>query len=132
MTMMKSRTVSVSIAASPIDVYVFVSNPKNLPKWAPAFCQSVSQVNGKWVVQTPNGPMEVEFVEKNAFGVLDHTVTLQSGLKILNPMRVIANGSGSELIFTLFQTPEVSDKKFAEDAVLVEKDLNTLKKVIEA
>ena len=46
-------------------------------------------------------------------------------------MRVVPNGSGSEVIFTLFKTPEMSDKQFAEDAGLVERDLRTLKSVLE-
>lgn len=46
-------------------------------------------------------------------------------------MRVIPNGSGSEIIFTLFQSPAMSDEKFAEDVTLVERDLKTLKGFLE-
>jgi hypothetical protein len=73
----------------------------------------------------------LRFVERNALGVLDHLVTLPTGLKIRNPMRVIANGSGSEVVFTLFQTTNLSDKQFAEDAKLVKNDLRALKRLLE-
>jgi hypothetical protein len=131
MTTIKSRTVSVSIAAPQVDVYDFVANPVNLPRWAPTFCQSVSNVDGRWIVQTSDGPMEIRFVERNHFGVLDHAVVLPSGLEVLNPMRVIPNGDGSKVLFTLFLAPDMSDEKQAEDARLVARDLNTLKNVIE-
>ena len=36
-------------------------------------------------------------------------------------MLAIANGKGSEIIFTLIRQPEMSDEKFAEDAKWVEK-----------
>jgi len=129
---MKSRTVSVSITVAPPLVYDFASNPENLPQWAPAFCKSIEYADGAWVVRSADGPVIIEFVEKNRLGVLDHTVTLESGLKIYNPMRVVPNASGSEVLFTLFQTSNMDEDKFAEDAKLVENDLHTLKRVIEA
>ena len=82
-------------------------------------------------METPDGPMRIKFVGVNEFGVLDHYVRLAPGLEILNPMRVVPNGSGSEVLFTLFQLPNMSDERFAEDARLVERDLRTLKDVLE-
>jgi hypothetical protein len=46
-------------------------------------------------------------------------------------MRVLANSSGSEIIFTLFRQPGMSNDKYAEDIGLVERDLETLKHVLE-
>ncbi len=100
---MRSKTISVYIAAPPAAVYDFASNPANLPVWVPSFCKSVEFVNGHWIVQSPDGPTVFAFVEPNAYGVLDHSVTFSSGLRFTNPMRVMASGSGSELLFTLFQ-----------------------------
>ena len=41
-------------------------------------------------------------------------------------MRVFPNNDGSELVFTLYCRPPVSDQEFAEDAESVEKDLAKL------
>ncbi len=41
-------------------------------------------------------------------------------MEVVVPMRVVPNGSGSEVLFTLFQLPDVSDEKCAEDIGLVE------------
>jgi hypothetical protein len=128
---LRSKTLTVSIACPPGRVYEFVSNPENFPKWATAFCRSVRKSEGEWIVETLDGPMRIRFVEENEFGVLDHTVSPAPGLEILNPMRVVPNSSGSEVMFTLFQMPEMSDEKYAEDARLVARDLQTLKKVLE-
>ena len=46
-------------------------------------------------------------------------------------MRVVPNGAGSEVTFTLLRLPEMSDQKFAEDAGMVQRDLRTLKSVLE-
>ena len=94
---LRCKTLSVSIERTPRHVYAFVSNPENLPKWATAFCRSVRKSEGEWIVETPDGPMRIRFVGHNEFGVLDHYVNPAPGLQILNPMRMVANGSGSEV-----------------------------------
>ena len=39
--------------------------------------------------EAPIGTVKVEFAEINKFGVLDHEVTLASGIKFYNPMRTL-------------------------------------------
>jgi len=130
-TMMSSRTLSVSIRCSPGKVYEFVTNPENLPKWAQGLGQSVRKQGSDWLVDTPQGSMKVRFADQNRFGVMDHTVTTPAGLEVYVPMRVLANGSGSEVIFTLFRLPDMTDEKYAEDMQLVERDLSALKAILE-
>ena len=129
--MLASRTLSVSIGRHPGKVYEFVSDPENLPKWAKGLGKSVKKQGTDWIVDTPQGPMKFRFVEKNNFGVLDHYVTTASGIEIYVPMRVLANGTRSEVIFTLFRLPDMTDEKYAEDMKLVEQDLQTLKDLLE-
>jgi len=123
--------ISVTINRPPQDVYSFASNPENLPKWATGLGGSIAQVQGEWIADSPMGKIRIKFSEKNAFGILDHEVVLESGGRINNPMRVIANGEGSEIFFTLIRQPDVSDEKFAEDTRWVEKDLKILKDLLE-
>jgi hypothetical protein len=58
-------------------------------------------------------------------------VTLPSGERLHLPIRVIANGEDAELLFTLFQTPGMTDEQFVRDARMVEKDLAKLKTLVE-
>ena len=129
---LESRTISVRIDRPLRDVYEFVSVPENFPKWALGLGQSIEQVNDAWIAQTPQGPMRVRFTEPNSFGVLDHYVTPESGRELYNPMRVVANGGGAELTFTLFRQPEWSDEQFAQDGESVTRDLEALKALLEA
>ena len=128
---MNSQTLSVSIAAAPERVYAFASNPENLPRWVPSFFKSVELVDGEWVAQSPQGRVGVEFVHDNDLGVLDHMVTLPSGARLTNRMRVIPNGDGSEILFTLIQHAGMTDQQFREDAELVLSDLHTLRHLLE-
>ena len=128
---LESRTLTISIARKPEAVYRFISNPANLPQWATAFCQSIRQVGSDWVMQTSAGEMKVRFVPPNDFRVADHFVSPAPGVEIYVPMRVLPNGSGSEVVFTLFRQPDMTPEKFREDIGLVEQDLQTLKAVLE-
>jgi hypothetical protein len=63
---------------------------------------------------------------------LDHTVIPAPGVEIYVPLRVVANGdAGSEVLFTLFRQPGMSDEKFAADAKWVLSDLQKLKALLE-
>ncbi len=130
--MLETRTMTVQIDRPSADVYEFASDPENLPKWVKSFCISVKKSEDAWLMETPTGVVEIQFVPANEFGVLDHVVTLPDGKSILIPMRVVANGDGSEVIFTLFRLPEMSDEQFEKDAGMVDSDLRILKDVMEA
>jgi hypothetical protein len=124
--------VTVSIGHPPADVYEFVSDPRNLPRWAAGLARSEVEKDGnEWIASSPMGRIRIRFAERNPYGVLDHDVTLESGVTVHNPMRVIPNGQGSEFTFTLIRQPGMSDDQFAADRAAVEEDLKTLKDLME-
>jgi hypothetical protein len=127
----ESRTLGVSINLNPDEVYAFVANPENLPKWAPAFCKSARKSGEEWLVETPDGSVKIRFVARNEFRVADHYVSPAPGVEFYVPMRVLANGSGSELILTLFHQSSMSEEQFQRDIDMVTRDLGTLKRVVE-
>ena len=129
--LLDSQTISVSIKRNPKDVYEFVSNPINLPKWASGLGTSIENINGEWIVRVSERPVKFRFAKRNDFGVLDHYVSPMPGVEVYNPMRVVPNGTGSAVIFTLFHQPDMSEAKFQEDADWVQRDLNALKKLLE-
>ena len=108
----ESRTISVAIERPPDEVYEFAVAPENLPRWAAGLGSSGERAGDEWVSQTERGPVRVSFVGRNELGVLDHTVVLPGGEVVYSPMRVLANGSGSELSFTLFRLPGVTVDEF--------------------
>ncbi len=123
--------ISVSILCPPDRAYTFASDPANLPKWASGLSGTIQHVNGEWFAESPMGKIRISFAPVNDFGVLDHDVTLDSGKTFYNPMRVVANGDGCEVIFTLYRLPGVSDEAFSQDAATIKKDLEKLKSLLE-
>ena len=129
---MLSRIVTVELAAPASRVYTFASNPANMQQGAPAFVKSIANVNGEWIIDSNLGKVKIEFATANPFGVLDHVVTLPDGRAFNNPMRVVPNGAGSLVTFTLFRQDGMSDAEFEPDAGMIESDLQALKRVVEA
>ena len=127
------RHISTGISRPLDHVYAFLAEPENFPKWASGLSGSFRHVAGmEWMVETPDGPMRVRFSERNALGILDHWVVPEHGEAMHNPMRVFANGDGSEVVFSLLRRPGTSDDDFARDADWVARDLKTLKSLLES
>jgi hypothetical protein len=132
MNVQRSAVIHTSILAPPAEVIAFLSDLENWKQWAP-WIHAVARLSGRdWRLDTDAGPMHVHFVEPNSLGVLDHEVTLASGLRVLNAMRVLPNGDGSELVMLVFQSPGVSAEDFGRDVQAVTDDLARLKTAAEA
>lgn len=126
----EARTLSISIACSPDDAYAFIADPANLPRWS--FFSSAEQgEDGRWIVHAGDRRYELHFVEHNDLGVLDHFVKVPSGEELRIPLRVVPNGDGTEVVFTVFRASGMSDEAYAADIATVRRDLEKLKFVLE-
>lgn len=126
-----SLHISISINCPADQVYEFIRSPENLPQWATGLSGSIVNEGGLWIAQSPLGEIKISFVAQNHFGIVDHEVTLPSGEVVYNPMRVLENGDGSEVVFTLFKRPGMTDEMMAADAAVVKGDLGRLKRILE-
>lgn len=130
--MTASRHLGVAIAAPAGAVYAYAADPSHLPTWAAGLAgTAVEQVDGGWYADSPMGRVRVDFVEPNDLGVLDHVVTLPGGERVLNPLRVLPDGDGCEVVFTCRRRPGVSREEFEQDCRAVAADLEALRSVVE-
>jgi len=128
--MFRSQTLTVSIARPPAEVATCIRDYRRLPEWL-SFITGVREEAGRWFMETPAGVMQIEFVPTNELGVVDHRVSLPDGQTFHNPMRVVPNSEGSEVQFTLFQSPGMSDEQFVADSATVQADLENLRRILE-
>ena len=105
----------MTIERPPQEVYAFVRDARNLPKWASGL----------------DGAVKVRFVDPNPYGVLDHYVSVNSGPEVYMPMRVFPNGEGAEVLITVFRQPGVAEDAFVQDTQWVRRDLEMLKELLE-
>jgi hypothetical protein len=113
--MWKAEHITESIARPPAEVAAFAGDPANLTRWATGV--------------TPE--MTVVFLAGRELGILDHDVTLPDGTTFHNPMRVLANDDGSEVVFTLYRRDGTTDDEHAADVAAITGDLANLKGLLE-
>lgn len=127
----EAHHVSVAIARAPDEVYNFALNIERWPEWAHGIGVSVRPAGDSWIAKGPLGEVTVRFAERNPYRVLDHDVTLPDARVFHNAFRVIPNGAGSEVIFSVFRQAGASDQAFRDDWQAVEQDLRRLKALLE-
>jgi len=132
MTTLPSTHVAVQVGAPAAEVYAFAADPTNLPRWAAGLADAhVELRDGHWIAVGALGEVEVAFVSRNEFGVLDHDVTLPDGEVVTNPVRVLPNDDGCDVVFTVRQRPGMSAEDLAGDVARVRADLETLARLLE-
>jgi hypothetical protein len=129
---MVSTHIGVVIGATRDAVYAVARDPHNLPRWAAGLARGDALITDdeRLVLDSPMGRVTVAFAPHNEYGVLDHDVTLPSGVVTNNPVRVLVHPDGAEVVFTLRQG-DASAEDLARDAALVEADLQRLKRLVE-
>lgn len=126
-----ARHLSQPIRRAPRDVAAFAGDPRNLPRWAAGLAGGIRSERGRWIADSPMGEVEVAFTGPVDAGVLDHDVTLPDGTVMHNPLRVLRNGDGCEVVFTLYRMPGVADEEHERDAALIAADLQRLCAILE-
>jgi hypothetical protein len=128
---MRADTKSISIETAPGSLVAFLSDPRNLPRWAVGFAKSVRQESGRWLVQTNGGEVGIRIAADALFGVVDFWISSAPDIEALAASRVIPRGAGSEYVFTQFQGPGMSDEDFLRSVRALEHELTVLKAIAE-
>ena len=132
MNLTRARMIHISIARPWDEVYAFAADPRKLALWASGLAAGLEQDGEDWIGDGgPIGKVRIRFTPPNPFGILDHTVTMADGTVVANPMRVIVNGKGAEVVFTLFRREDQDNEAFEADAAHIFRDLQRLKEILE-
>jgi hypothetical protein len=132
--MRRSHTITLQIDYPFEDAYRFLADPLNYGTWAAVDQASYRPLgNGDWEGMTAfGGKRHFRFTPANGFGVLDHAVFIPAEKPLWTPMRVMPNAGGTELAFTFYQRPGMSDEEFASAVEWITTDFLTLKSLLEA
>ncbi|MCD1263575.1 polyketide cyclase [Shinella sumterensis] len=132
MTTLTARIIHRSIDRDWRAVYAFAAKPENMPLWASGLASGLTRDGDDWIADGgPIGNVRVRFAPANDFGVIDHTVILPDGRVVENALRIVPNGDGAEVMFTLLRQPDMDDAAFESDAAHVARDLDALAKLME-
>ncbi|MDR3473150.1 MAG: hypothetical protein P4M09_15935 [Devosia sp.] len=130
--MYQSHVISLPINRPAREVYAFLAEPMNFPKWAVVVGPHFRQIGPhEWVGDSPTGDSIVRFCERNTLGVLDHAVYHAGEEPVMMPMRVFPNGKGCELTFCFFRRPGMTDEQFSSAIEWITTDFQTLQSLLE-
>jgi hypothetical protein len=128
---MRSDTKSVTIQAPPAKVVEFLTNPRNLPRWAVGFAKAIENEGGRWFVTTGSGKVGIRIDADPRSGVVDFVMTPAAGVEALAGSRVLPNGPGAEYVFTQFQPAGMPDEVFEKNVAALAHELTVLRALLE-
>lgn len=123
------ETRSISIAAAPTQVLEFVGDARNIPRWAPGFASAIRRDGARWILTGAGGEFAIALVANLEAGTVDvlRDVDPTSGAFA----RVIPNGCGSEMLFTLLFPPDATPSAVTAQMATVDAELETVRRLVE-
>ena len=110
---MRSETVTIVLPARREDVFAYVADIENLPKWATEFARQLKRENGDYKVVNNLGEFYFEIHADEETGVIDMYAGPSDEELALFPARVVALGQErTAFVFTMFQPPGQPDELF--------------------
>jgi uncharacterized protein YndB with AHSA1/START domain len=129
MPTIRSVTRSISIQAPPSAVLDVVADARTLPDWAPGFARSVRPEGSHWIVDTGAGEALIDLAVSRERGTVDIVSVEEPRRGVFT--RVLANGDGSEYLFTQFFPDSATDADVQRQVAVVEGELETVRRLIE-
>jgi len=132
MATMPTQTVAVSVDADPTEMTKYLADATTHPEWATEFFSDGAEEagDGTWSMNVPRmgGPVRVKIDAVTALGVIDMYLAPEGtpfGPPL--PIRVLPNGDGCDVTFTLARFPGQSDEDWADGVTSMQRELENLK-----
>lgn len=127
---MLTNTVVAILPASKNEVFAYLSNIENLPRWATEFCQNLKLEKGKYKVYTCTGQeLAFKIVTDAATGTIDMFAGPTEDQMGMFPTRVVSlQESLTAYIFTMFQGPGMSETSFNQQAESLRREFHNIER----
>ena len=127
---MRSRTVTAVFPAPRADVFAFLADVDNLPRWATEFARELRYENGEAKVVNNLGEFHFRIEADAATGVIDMYAGPTNEDMAIFPTRVIElPGDTSAYSFTMFQGPGMPDDLFESQHASLEREFDNIRQV---
>jgi hypothetical protein len=125
-TTTRAETRTISIPAPPAAVFALVADGARLPDWAPAFASAAEHDGGdRWLIGTGDARFPIRLRADAEHGTVDLLSPADPTVGAF--LRVLPNGGGSELLFTLFFADDADPAAVEAQMATVAEELATLR-----
>jgi hypothetical protein len=129
---MTSRTMTTVLPAPKSDVFAYLADVQNLPRWANEFARELVLEDGKYKVRNGLGEFFFEIRAEETTGVIDMLAGPTEDEMALFPTRVVALPDGqSAYTFTMFQNEGVPDELFESQYRSLQREFENIERVFE-
>jgi hypothetical protein len=125
----RAETRSLGIAATPEAVHAYLSDGRNLPEWAPGFASRIRRHDRGWVVARGEIEFAIDVPAEPLSGTVDFLAPGEHARGLY--ARVLPNGEGAELTFTIMFTPDTPDDVVAAQMLTLETELAAIRRACE-
>jgi hypothetical protein len=110
---MRNQTITTVLPAPPDEVFAYLANIENLPRWATEFARELVRDGEDYKVVNGLGEFFFAIRADADTGVIDRYAGPTKDEMALFPTRVVALPDGrSAYTFTMFQAPDMPDELF--------------------
>jgi hypothetical protein len=125
---MRSKTVTAVLAASQSEVFAYLADIENLPKWATEFARELKRENGAYKVVNNLGEFHFEIRADERTGVIDMLTGPTTDQLALFPTRTVElPGGQTAYTFTMFQSPGMPDELFDSQYESLRREFENIK-----
>ena len=126
---MRSETVTTVLPAPKEEVFAYLAEIENLPRWATEFARELKVENGRHKVVNGLGEFFFAIDADEATGVIDMRAGPTESEMGLFPTRVVELPDGrSAFTFTMFQGPGSSDELFESQHASLVRELENIER----
>jgi hypothetical protein len=125
---MRSETVTAVLDAPARDVYEYLSNVENLPRWATEFARELTWRDGEAVVRNRLGEFVFRIEADPETGVIDMLAGPTSEKLAIFPTRVVElTRDKTAFSFTMFQQPGMPDELFESQHASLQREFENIR-----
>jgi hypothetical protein len=128
----KSHTVTAVLDAPKEDVFAYLAEIDNLPKWATEFARELRFEDGKAKVVNGLGEFYFSIDADHETGVIDMYAGPSEHELMLFPTRVVSLPDGRSVYsFTMFQAPGMPDDLFESQHASLQREFENIRREVE-
>ena len=125
---MRSETVTIVLPAQQKDVFAYLADIENLPKWATEFARELRRENDGYKVVNNLGEFYFEIRADEQTGVIDMLAGPSKDQLAVFPTRAVElPGGGTAYTFTMFQGPGMPDELFESQYESLKREFDNIR-----